>query len=62
MIVLVQIRVISMNRLRKGDSAMAKQWLQCSLLGRSDQLANEGAVKAKLQLFCVKICFSSVEL
>ena len=62
MTVLVRIRVISMNRLRQGDSAIAKQWLQCSRLGRSDRLANEGTVKAKLQLSCIKISFSIVEL
>ena len=57
MTVLVRIRVISMNRLRQGDSAIAKQWLQCSRLGRSDRLANERAVKAKLQHFALKFLF-----
>ena len=57
MTVLVRIQVISMNRLRKGDSAIAKQWLQCSHLGRSDWIANKGVVKAKSQQFCIKLSF-----
>ena len=60
MTVLVQIRVISMIRLCQGDSAIGKQWTQCLHLGRSDRLANKGAVKAKSQQFCVKLSFSSV--
>ena len=51
-----------MNRLRQGDSPIAKQWLQCSRLGTSDRMANKGAVKAKSQQFCIKHSFSSVAL
>ena len=62
MTVLVQIQVISMNRLCQGDSAIAKQWLQCLHLGRSDRMANKGTVKAKSRQLCIKLSFSSVAL
>ena len=48
--------------INKRDSAIVKQWLQCSRLGRSDRMANKGAVKAKSQQFCIKLSFSSVPL
>ena len=54
MAVLVQIQVISMNRLRQGNSAIAKQ---CSRLGRSDWLANKGTVKVDSRQFCIETFF-----
>ena len=62
MTVLVRLQVISKNRLHQGDSAIAKQWFQCSCLGRSDRMANKGAVKAKSKQFCIKLSFSNVAL